>query len=145
LGTNKQQQIQIKDASGMSKDDVEKMKRDAELHADEDKKKRELAEAKNAADARIHQTEKAFADAGDKLTDADKAPITAAIAKLKEALGRADLAAIKAGTAELEQAAGAMAQHVYAKTGGATPAGDAPEGKKDGPDDVIDAEYEVKK
>jgi molecular chaperone DnaK len=145
LGTNKQQQIQIKDASGMSKDDVEKMKRDAELHADEDKKKRELAEAKNAADARIHQTEKAFADAGDKLTDADKAPITAAIAKLKEALGRDDLAAIKAGTAELEQAAGAMAQHVYAKTGGATPAGDAPEGKKDGPDDVIDAEYEVKK
>jgi molecular chaperone DnaK len=145
LGTNKQQQIQIKDASGMSKDDVEKMKRDAELHADEDKKKRELAEAKNAADARIHQTEKAFADAGDKLTESDKAPITAAIAKLKEALGRDDLSAIKSATAELEQAAGAMAQHMYAKDGGATPSGGAPEGKKDGPDDVIDAEYEVKK
>jgi molecular chaperone DnaK len=145
LGTNKQQQIQIKDASGMSKDDVEKMKRDAELHADEDKKKRELAEAKNAADARIHQTEKAFADAGDKLTESDKAPITAAIAKLKEALGRDDLSAIKSATAELEQAAGAMAQHMYAKGDGATPSGGAPEGKKDGPDDVIDAEYEVKK
>lgn len=145
LGTQKQQQIQIKDASGMSKDDVEKMKRDAELHADEDKKKRDLAEAKNAADARIHQTEKAFADAGDKLTESDKAPITAAIAKLKEALGRDELSAIKSATTELEQAAGAMAQHMYAKGGGATPAGGAPEGKKDGPDDVIDAEYEVKK
>jgi molecular chaperone DnaK len=148
LGTGKQQQIRIEGASGMNKDEVEKMKRDAELHADADKQKRELADAKNAAETRVHQVEKMFAEAGDKITDADKAPVDAAIAKVKEAVGRADLAAIKAATAELEQASGAMAQHLYSKVGGqpggATPSG-GPDGKKDGPDDVIDAEYEVKK
>ena len=147
LGTGKQQQIRIEGASGMSKDEVEKMKRDAELHAEEDKQKRELADAKNAAETRVHQVEKMLAEAGDKLTDADKAPLNAAVAKVKDAIGRADLAAIKAATAELEQTSGAMAQHMYSKAGapdGATPSG-GPEGKKDGPDDVIDAEYEVKK
>ena len=121
-------------------------KRDAELHADDDKKKREFADAKNAADALVHQIEKMFAEAGDKITDADKAPIEAAVAKVKEAIGRNDLAAVKAATAELEQASGAMAQHLYSKAGAqGSPTGPAPEGKKDGPDDVIDAEYEVKK
>jgi molecular chaperone DnaK len=148
LGTQKQQQIRIEGASGMSKDEVEKMRREAELHADEDKKKRELADAKNGAENRIYQIEKMFAEAGDKLTDADKAPINAAITKVKDAVGRNDLAAIKAATAELEQASQAMAQHMYSKVGGdgqgATPS-QGPEGKKEGPDDVIDAEYEVKK
>jgi molecular chaperone DnaK len=122
LGTGKEQNIRIEGASGMSKDDVEKMKRDAELHADEDKKKREFAEAKNAGEGLIHQLEKMFAEAGDKLTDADKAPINAGISKLKDAIGRNDLSAVKAATAELQQSSQAMAQHVYAKTGGATPA-----------------------
>ncbi len=148
LGTGKQQQIRIEGASGMSKDEVDKMKRDAELHAEDDKRKRELADAKNGAESRIHQIEKMLADAGDKVTEQDKAPINAAIAKVKEALGRNDLAAVKAATAELEQASTAMAQHLYAR--GAAQSGDptpstGPEGKKDGPDDVIDAEYEVKK
>ena len=146
LGTGKLQQIRIEGASGMNKEEVEKMKRDAELHADEDKQKREFADAKNAAEGRIHQIEKMFAEAGDKITDADKAPIEAAVAKVKEAVGRNDLAAVKAATAELEQASGAMAQHLYSKAGAqGNPTGPAPEGKKDGPDDVIDAEYEVKK
>jgi molecular chaperone DnaK len=150
LGTGKQQQIRIEGSSGMSKDEVEKMKRDAELHADEDKKKREFADVKNTAENRIHQIEKMFTEAGDKITEQDKAPINAAITKVKDALGRNDLAAIKSATAELDQAANAMAQHLYSKTGGQGPAGGAtpsagPEGKKDGPDDVIDAEYEVKK
>ena len=146
LGTGKEQQIRIEGSSGMNKDEVEKMKRDAELHADEDKQKREFADARNGGETLIHQVEKMFADAGDKLTEADKAPITAAIGKLREAIGRNDLAAVKAATAELQQASQAMSQHMHAKTGGASagPAAGA-EGKKDGPDDVIDAEYEVKK
>ncbi|MDY3553017.1 molecular chaperone DnaK [Gemmata sp. JC717] len=146
LGTGKSQQIRIEGSSGMTKDEVEKMKRDAEAHAEEDKQKREFADAKNAGEGLIHQLEKTFADAGDKLTDADKAPINAGIAKLKEAIGRNDLAAVKAATAELQQSSQAMASHMYSKTGGATPgAGTPPPGTKDGPDDVIDAEYEVKK
>ena len=136
LGTGKEQQIRIEGASGMNKDEVEKMKRDAELHADEDKQKREFADAKNAAEGRVHQIEKMFAEAGDKITDADKAPINAAITKVKEAVGRNDLAAVKAATAELEQASSAMAQHLYSKAGGqggATGPATEPEAKKDGP------------
>jgi len=147
LGTGKEQHIRIEGASGMNKEEVEKMKRDAELHADEDKQKREFADAKNAAETRIHQIEKMFAEAGDKVSESDKAPINAAITKVRDAIGKNDLAAVKATTAELEQASSAMAQHLYSKAGGQggpTPAA-APEGKKDGPDDVIDAEYEVKK
>jgi molecular chaperone DnaK len=147
MGSGKQQSIRIEGSSGMSKDEVEKMKRDAELHADEDKKKREFAEAKNLAETRIHDVEKAMTDAGDKLTDNDKAPVNAAIQKVKDALGRTDLAALKTATSELETAAGAMAQHVYSKAGGQPGAepGPTPESKKDGGDDVMDAEYEVKK
>ena len=148
LGTGKEQKIRIEGASGMNKEEVEKMKRDAELHADEDKQKREFAEAKNAAESRVHQIEKMLVEAGDKVTDADKAPINAAITKVKDAIKANDLAAVKAATAELEQASGAMAQHLYSKAGAqGSPTGPSagPEGKKDGPDDVIDAEYEVKK
>ena len=148
LGTGKEQHIRIEGSSGMSKDEVEKMKRDAESHADDDKKKRELAEAKNTAEGRIHQIEKMFAEAGDKITENDKAPVTAAINKVKDAIKSNDLAAVKSATAELEQVSGAMAQHLYSKAGAqGAPTGPSggPEGKKDGPDDVIDAEYEVKK
>src|SRR5262249_31524657 len=104
LGTGKHQQIRIEGSSGMSKDEVEKMKRDAELHADEDKKKREFADAKSTAENRIYQIEKMFTDAGDKITEADKAPINAAIAKVKAAISRNDLGAVKAASAELDQA-----------------------------------------
>jgi molecular chaperone DnaK len=150
LGTGKQQQIRIEGSSGMSKDEVEKMKRDAELHAAEDKAKKEFADAKNEAETRIYAVEKAIKEAGDKLSDSDKAPVNAAIQKVREAVSRNDLAAVKAASAELETASTAMAQHVYAKAGaggqpGAEP-GPTPEaGKKDGGDDVMDAEYEVKK
>jgi molecular chaperone DnaK len=148
LGTGKQQTIRIEGSSGLSKDEVEKMKRDADLHADDDKKKREFADAKNEAENRIHLIEKTLKDAGDKVTEADKAPVNAAIQKVKDAVGRSDLAAVKAATAELEQVSGAMAQHLYSKAG-TPPPGDAqpspgPADKKGG-DDVIDAEYEVKK
>jgi len=148
LGTGKQQSIRIEGSSGMTKDEVEKMKRDAELHAEEDKRKKEFAEAKNQAETRVHDVEKAMSEAGDKLSDGDKAPVNAAIQKVKDALGRQDLAALKSATGELETVSTAMAQHVYAKAGGQPGAapGPAPDaGKKDGGDDVMDAEYEVKK
>ncbi|MCI0703008.1 MAG: molecular chaperone DnaK [Planctomycetia bacterium] len=150
LGTGKQQQIRIEGSSGMSKDEVERMKRDAESHADEDKQKREFADAKNNAETQIHSIEKMFAEAGDKITESDKAPINAAIAKVREAIDRKDLAAIKSSTAELQQATSAMAQHLYSKAGTGGPSGPEPgptpgASDKKGGDDVIDAEYEVKK
>ena len=146
MGSGKQQSIRIEGSSGLSKDEVERMKRDAELHADEDKKKREFAEVKNEAENRIHLIEKTLADAGDKVTDADKAPVTAAVQKVRDAIGRQDLAAVKTATAELEQVAGAIAQHLSAKAG-AGAAGDEPAAPPTAPkggDDVMDAEYEVK-
>jgi molecular chaperone DnaK len=148
LGTGKQQQIRIEGSSGLSKDEVEKMKRDAELHADEDKKKREFADARNEAESRIHLIEKTLKEAGDKVTESDKAPIDKAIEKVREALKGTDVAALKAATSELEQVSNAMAQHLYAKAGAGQPTGQAepaPGAQKPGGDDVIDAEYEVKK
>jgi len=145
LGTQKTQSIRIEGSSGMTKEEVERMKRDAELHAEEDKKKREFAEAKNEAENKIHAVEKAMQEAGEKLTESDKAPVLAAVAKVREAIPKGDLAALKSASSGLEAAATAMAQHVSAKMGGpgAEP-GPGPE-KKEGGDDVMDAEYEVKK
>ena len=145
LGTGKQQSIRIEGSSGMSKEEVERMKRDAELHADEDKRKREFAEAKNAAETRIHAVEKMLADAGEKLSEGDKAPILASIGRVKDAVGKGDVAALKSAISELDTAANAMAQHVASK---GAPAGEpaTPGGaNKPGGDDVMDAEYEVKK
>lgn len=145
LGTQKQQTIRIEGSSGMSKDEVERMKRDAELHADDDKKKKEFADGKNEAENRIHAVEKAMSEAGDKISDSDKAPVNGAIQKVREAISRQDLAALKTATSELEIASTAMAQHVQSKAGAPGPTPSSAEGKKDGGDDVIDAEYEVKK
>lgn len=147
-GTGKQHQIRIENASGMSSDEIEKMKRDADSHADEDKKKREVAEAKVKGESLIHQAERAIKDLGEKVTEADKAPIQSAIEKLRKLVVGDDLAAIKSATNELEQSLQAMSQHIYSK-GGGTPGGGPqagggppPGGKKD--DDVQDAEFEVK-
>jgi molecular chaperone DnaK len=148
MGTQKQQSIRIEGSSGMTKDEVEKMKRDAELHADDDKKKKEFADAKNEAENRIYAVEKAMTEAGDKITDSDKAPVNAAVSKAREAISRNDLSALKAATSELETVSTAMAQHVYSKAGGEAAGAPGPstgQAKKDGGDDVIDAEYEVKK
>ena len=75
MGTQKQQSIRIEGSSGMTKDEVEKMKRDAELHADDDRKKKEFADAKNEAENRIYAVEKAMTEAGDKIAENDKAPV----------------------------------------------------------------------
>ena len=94
---------------------------------------------------RVYAVEKLLKDAGDKLTDADKAPVNAAIQKVRDALSRQDVAALKTATSELDAAASAMQQHVASKGG---PTGAPPEPgpePKGGGDDVMDAEYEVKK
>ena len=149
LGTGKEQKIRIESSSGLSQTDVERMRREADSHADEDKRKRALIEARNHADQIIYQIEKSLKEHGDKLGESDKAPIMAAINNLKEKMKGDDAAAIKTGIDQLQQASQAMAQHLYkqASAAGATPgaepsaAADA-SGKKD---DVIDAEFEVKK
>jgi molecular chaperone DnaK len=150
MGTSKETNIRIENASGMSSEEVEKMKRDADSHAEEDKRKRELAEAKVEADSRIHQVERAMKDLGDKVTEADKAPINAAINKVKSVKEGSDVNAIKSAINELMQASEFMAKHVYEKAGaaGAAPGGQnppPPPGAGKGGDDVIDAEFEVKK
>ena len=149
-GTGKEQSIRIEQSSGLSQSEIDKMKRDAKEHADEDKEKREFADARNEAENKVFQLEKMLADLGDKVSESDKAPLTRAIEKTREAAKGSDLSALKAATSELDQAAQAMSQFAAA-AGQAGPGGDAgpgatpsgQEGKKDG-DDVIDAEYEVK-
>jgi len=151
-GTGKEKKIRIESSSGLSQSEVEKMRRDAETHAADDKRKRELIDARNEADQRIYQMEKLLKEHQDKVSDADKAPIRAAIEKVKQAASKDDSAAIKQAIAELEQASHAMAQHLYRQQGpgaagpgpGAQPSGDG-HGAEKGKEDVIDAEFEVKK
>jgi molecular chaperone DnaK len=153
LGTGKEQKIRIESSSGLSQTEVEKMRRDAELHADEDKRKRELVDARNQADQLIWQIEKLLKESGDKVSEADKAPIQSSIEKLKQAASKDDVNAIKQAINDLQQASHAMAQHMYSRQqaggGGAggpeaqTTPGDGSAGK--GKEDVIDAEFEVKK
>lgn len=147
LGTGKEKKIRIESSSGLSGAEVERMQKEAEAHADEDKHKRDLIEARNEADQRIYQMEKLLKENADKVSDADKAPIQSAIEKVKQAASKDDLAAIKQAIGELEQASHAMAQHLYSKQPGPDGAAQQPpgDGKAKGKDDVIDAEFEVKK
>jgi molecular chaperone DnaK len=143
LKTGKEVNRRIENSSGLSKDEVDRMARDAESHAEEDKQKRELAEARNEADQTIWMVEKTLKESGDKLSESDKQPILAAIEKVKQAASGTDLNAIRQALNNLQSAAHALAQHVQRQAppsgDGAKPSG---EGKKD---DVIDAEFEVKK
>ena len=145
LGTGKEQSVRIEQSSGLNEAEIEKMRKDAELHADEDKKKRALAEARNQADSMAYSVEKLVKEHGDKLKDADKAPLEAAIAKVREAAKSENVDAIKSATAELEQASHAVSKVMYesqaAGAGGAQPAAD---GAKPGDEEVVDAEFEVK-
>jgi molecular chaperone DnaK len=153
-GTGKEKKIRIESSSGLSASEVDKMRRDAESHASDDKHKRELIEARNEADNRIYQIEKLLKEHADKLTDSDKRPIQAAVERLKQAASADDVNAIRTAINELEQASHAMAQHLYRSQqqagGGGGAAGPAPGDDQTGAapggkDDVIDAEFEVKK
>jgi molecular chaperone DnaK len=128
------------------------MRRDAESHADEDKKKRALAEARNEGESRAYQLEKLIKQQGDKLKDSDKTALEAAIAKVREAAKSDDVNRIKSAVSELEAASHAMSEALYkatAGTGAGTTAGATTDGgaKPSGPEDeeAIDAEFEVKK
>ena len=146
--TSKEAKIRIESSSGLSKDEVDRMKRDAEEHADEDKQKKELADLRNEADTTIWSVEKLMKDNADKLSDNDKAPINSAIENLKKAASGTDGNAIRQALNSLQSAAHAMAQHVQQPSGGPSQPGTSAPGPSDdgkGKDDVIDAEFEVKK
>jgi molecular chaperone DnaK len=150
LGTGKEKKIRIESSSGLTGAEVEQMRRDADTHAADDKGKRELVDTRNHADQMIYQIEKMLKEHADKISDTDKAPIQAAVEKVKQAASRDDANAIKQAISELEQASHAMAQHLYSKAqpsgagAEAGPSGDGA-GKEAGKEDVIDAEFEVKK
>jgi molecular chaperone DnaK len=125
-GTGKEQHITITSSSNMTQEDIDRAVREAEQHAEEDRRAKEAVEVKNHAESLIFQIEKSIADAGDKFTDADKAPVTAAIEHLKETLKGGDVEAIKADTEALEKAFYPLAEKLYAEAAQAqgAPSGD---------------------
>jgi len=144
LGTGKEQSIKITASSGLSKEEIDKMVRDAEAHASEDKQKRELIEARNHADSLIYSTEKSLKEFGDKVEAGEKQKIEDGVAKLKKAMEANDAAAIKTASDELTQASHKLAEAVYsqAQQAGAGHEGEA-EPKEEGSDEkVVEAEFE---
>ena len=148
MGTGKEQSIKITASSGLSEEEIERLVKDAEIHAEEDKKKRELADARNMADSLIYSTEKSVKELGDKLDESTKAEINTAIENLKKAMETDNAEEIKRLADELTQASHKLAETMYSQaarqaggTGGAE-AGAGP--SKD--EDVVDADFEeVKK
>ena len=161
LGTGKEQSIQIQSSSGLSEEEIKKMQSEAESHAEDDKKKRELVDVLNQADQAIYSTENTLKEHGDKVDEAEKANIEQALEKLKKAKEGTNVDEIKKATEELQTASHKLAQAMYEASAqkeqaagadagadaGAETEGSEPEGKeskkgKEG--DVIDADYEVK-
>lgn len=162
LGTQKEQKIRIEKSSGLSEDEINSMRRDAELHADEDKKRRELVETKNKAESMCFELEKLLKEHDAKLRPEDKTALNDAIKRTKDAVASDDSEKIKSALSDLEQASHAMSKVLYenaqaqAAAGagaagagmgagmGANPGAGAASGEKSD-DDAIDAEFEVKK
>ena len=140
-GTGKEQHITIQSSSNMSKEDIEKAVRDAEMHASEDKKAREAVEAKNTAESLIFQSEKALGELGDKVSDAEKQPVLDAIAKLKETVKSNDTDAIKADTEALQKSFYPLSEKLYQQQ--SAPQGDAgaQQSGTTGEDGVYNAEF----
>jgi len=149
LGTGKEQSIKITASSGLSEDEIKKMQRDAELHAEEDKKRKELVEAKNQADSLIYATEKSIKDLGDKVDAATKENVEKEIENLKQTVKNDDPEAIKKGIEALTQASHKLAEMMYSQASqqqaeagtGAGPESSAA-GEKKSDDDVVDADFE---
>jgi molecular chaperone DnaK len=137
-GTGKEQQIRIQASGGLSDSDIDQMVRDAEKFAEEDKKRRESAEARNQADSLVHATEQQIAENGDKIDAALKDEVEAAIAATKTALAGDDAAEINAKAQELTQVAMKMGQSIYEKEQASAA---APNAAPAGDDDVVDAEF----
>ena len=147
--TGKEQSIVIKASSGLSDEEVEKMVKDAEAHADEDRKLRELVDARNAGENMIHATEKSIKDLGDKVDADEKSKAEAAIEELREALKGDDKAAIEAKTQALTEISSKIAEKAYAQQAEASNTGATDTGADsgaqtggDGSDEVVDAEFE---
>ena len=136
--TNKEQQIRIQASGGLSESDIDRMVKDAESHASEDKKRRELVDAKNHGEAMIHTTQKSLAEFGTKVAESDKSAIEAAIGALKSALEGEDTEAIKARTNDLVQASMKLGEAMY-KAQGAAPGAEGAHAETK--DDVIDADF----
>ncbi len=149
LGTGKEANVEIKESSGLSEDEIKKMKQDAEMNAEEDRKQFELVSARNEGDTMCYQVEKLLKENEDKLQESDKEPIEAAINKVREAVKGVDTDAIKSAVKELEAASHAMSAAMYANAesaGGGQPetAGATAGADSSSDDDAIDAEFEVK-
>jgi molecular chaperone DnaK len=147
LGTGKEQKIQIESSSGLSSTDVERMRKEATAHAEEDRRKRELIDARIQADQMVYQVEKVLKDNAGQMSEPDRVPVQSAIAKVKEVMTGEDVQAIRRAIEELQQASQAMAQHIQSREpvgAGAATSGNGRRGGQ-GKDDVIDAEFEVKK
>jgi molecular chaperone DnaK len=145
MGTGKEQSIKITASSGLSEEEIERLVKDAELHADEDKKKRGLADARNMADSLIYSTEKSIKEVGDKLDESTKGDIEKAIENLKKAMEGEDTEEIKRLSDELTQASHKLAETMYAQASAEAEAkgdtgGHTTEPQKD--DDVVDADFE---
>jgi molecular chaperone DnaK len=140
-GTGKEQQIKIQASGGLSDSDIDQMVRDAEAFAEEDKKRRAAAEAKNNAESLIHTTERQLADNGDKIDASLKAEIEAAVAAAKTAVEGNDPEQMTEKTNALAQVAMKMGQAIYEKEQAAGASGGAPEAEAGPNEDVVDAEF----
>ena len=142
--TGKENKIKITAGSGLSDDEIERMVQDAETHAEEDRRARELVDARNQGEAMIHTVRKTLSEAGDKVEDGEKASIESAISDLEEALKTEDVAEIQAKTNALMETSHKMAEQMYQEQAGEAPAGsgEASSGEAPTGDDVVDAEFE---
>ncbi|MBM4270805.1 MAG: molecular chaperone DnaK [Deltaproteobacteria bacterium] len=151
LGTGKEQSIKITASSGLTEQEIQKLVKEAEAHAEDDKRKRELIEARNQADAMVYTVEKNIKEFGDKVDAADKAKIESAIARVKKAIGGDDIDEIKRSQEELTNVSHKLAEAMYAKTtasqagagaGAYSDASGAQPGTGKKNDDVVDADFE---
>jgi molecular chaperone DnaK len=147
MGTGKEQSIKITASSGLSEEEIERMKKDADSHADEDRTRKEAAEANNQADSLVYATEKSLKELGDKVDAETKANVEKELEGLKKAMESKDVEAIKKGTESLTEASHKLAEIMYSQAqqgeaaGGADAGADAGAEKKDD-DDVVDADFE---
>lgn len=148
--TGKEQSIRIESSSGLSKEEVEKMKRDAKEHEAEDKKKKELIENRNQLDTLVYATEKALKDYGDKVTDDEKKKINEAVEKAKKSLESENIDEIKQAQEEVQKASHKLSEEMYKQAqsqqqqaGGPQGGPEQAGGEKKGEEDVVDADYKV--
>ena len=142
LGTQKEASVRIEDSAGLDDSEIERMRQDAEDHAEEDKKQFELVEARNKADQLVYQMEKLIEENAEKLSEDDLAPVKASVDKVKESAKGEDKDVINSAVADLEQTSQALSQVLYQASQADAGSDESSEDVKD--DDAIDAEFEVK-